>query len=349
MLVLIMAGGSGTRFWPLSRESMPKQYLNIVGERTMLQLTVDRLSGRVRLEDVFIVTSAAQVELVRRDLPELPPGNIIVEPRGRNTAPCIALSVCQLLLREKRSRKETMLVLAADHRIEDTATFLSSLDQAELAAREGALVTFGIKPDYPATGYGYIEKGGAYRDGMFHVKQFREKPDLATAVQFLESGDFLWNSGMFLWELGVIFDALDEYRVIDSTWHDLANSSDYEGDVANLYDAVRPQPIDIAVMEKAKHRVVVPVDYGWSDVGGWRALYDISERDACGIACRGDYIAQDSRDTYVHSPKLVALLGVEGLVVVDTPDVLLVARKEDSEKVKQIIDRLREKKLTQYL
>jgi mannose-1-phosphate guanylyltransferase len=337
MIAVIMAGGSGTRFWPLSRESRPKQYLKVFGEKSLLQMTVDRLSGRIEIDDIYVVTSAAQAELVQSELPGMKKSRIIVEPYGRNTAPCIALSAAHLFVMEERSADEVMLVLPADHRIGDVMKFLESLEVGLAASKAGNLVTFGIKPDHPATGYGYIEMGEAAGDGMFHVKQFREKPPKDVAQSYLDSGRFLWNSGMFMWRLDVIRDALLKYDVVTPDWFEPT------ADLDENYRVVKPQPIDIAVMEKADRRVVIPVDYDWSDVGSWRALHEVLDRDAQGMSGSTDTIVIDSADCHVSAKKLVALIGVRNLVIVDTPDALLVADKNDTEQVKKIVEILRGK------
>ena len=278
MIALIMAGGIGSRFWPLSRESNPKQFLKIVSEKSMIQMTVERLLPEIKIEDIFIVTSASQTKLVKEHLPALPEENIIIEPFGMNTAPCIALST--VYLSRKYDSEEKMIVLAADHLIENTTEFLRSLKIAATAAEEDYLVTFGIKPNYPATGYGYIEAGRKISDEMFYVKQFKEKPDLKTAEEFLKAGNFYWNSGMFAWKLKTILSAYKNYlpqvfellEKISRKWEDFG----LKADISQEYALMPKLPVDIGIMEKAEKRIVIPVDYGWKDVGSWKALYDIS-------------------------------------------------------------------------
>jgi len=269
MIALIMAGGIGSRFWPLSRESNPKQFLKIVSEKSMIQMTVERLLPEIKIEDIFIVTSASQTKLVKEHLPALPEENIIIEPFGMNTAPCIALST--VYLSRKYDSEEKMIVLAADHLIENTTEFLRSLKIAATAAEEDYLVTFGIKPNYPATGYGYIEAGRKISDEMFYVKQFKEKPDLKTAEEFLKAGNFYWNSGMFAWKLKTILSAYKNYlpqvfellEKISRKWEDFG----LKADISQEYALMPKLPVDIGIMEKAEKRIVIPVDYGWNDVG----------------------------------------------------------------------------------
>jgi mannose-1-phosphate guanylyltransferase len=338
-----MAGGVGTRFWPLSRESNPKQFLKIISDKSMLQMTVERLLSKIKMEDVFIVTAATQVELTKKYLPQLPVKNIIIEPFGMNTAPCIALSA-QYLAR-KYSKSEKMIVLPADHLIAHRNDFLASLDVGEIVAEQDNLITFGIKPDYPATGYGYIEAGREIEKGMFNVKQFKEKPDLETAKAFLDAGNFFWNSGMFMWKIETILKAYQDYLPkvsqilgkIDTKW----NSEGSTSDISEEYALMPKVPVDIGIIEKAEKRVVIPVDYGWSDVGSWKALYDVSPKDENGNILKCDNEIIDSRNNYINSDKFVALIGVENLVVINSGDALLIVSKNRSEDVKKIVEELK--------
>ncbi|KQC03743.1 MAG: mannose-1-phosphate guanylyltransferase [Candidatus Cloacimonas sp. SDB] len=343
MIALIMAGGVGTRFWPLSRESRPKQFLNILADKSMIRLTVDRLLAKIKIEDIYVVTAASQVELTSKALPELPAENIIIEPFGRNTAPCIALSCLYLL--KKYDKNETMIVLPADHLIEKEEVFLAMLTSANDYALKGDLVTFGIEPRYPATGYGYIEAGKKITSEVYEVVKFKEKPDLATAEKFLEAGNFFWNSGMFMWKLSTILQAFEKYlpeiiavlASISVKWDSLG----IEADISEIYAKMPRLPIDIGVMEKAEKRTVLKVDLGWSDVGSWKALYEISEKDDAGNVIRNHHVTIDSLNNYVHSSKSITLIGVENLVVVDTEDALLIASRERAEEVKEIVEQLK--------
>jgi mannose-1-phosphate guanylyltransferase len=343
MIALIMAGGVGTRFWPLSRESNPKQFLNIISEDSMIQMTVKRLQPKIKIEDIYIVTALSQVELTRKHLPCLPQENIIIEPFGMNTAPCIALSA-QYLTR-KYDKKEKMIVLPADHLIARKDDFLASLEVGKDSAELDNLVTFGIKPDYPATGYGYIEAGREIEKGMFNVKQFKEKPDLETAKAFLNAGNFFWNSGMFMWKIETILKAFQDYlpkvtdvlKKIETKW----NLEGLLADISEEYTRMPKVPVDIGIMEKAEKRVVIPVDYGWSDVGSWKALYDVSQKDENNnvLRCKNEII--ESKNNYINSDKFVTLIGVENLVVIDSGDALLIASKDRSEDVKKIVEKLK--------
>jgi len=343
MIALIMAGGVGTRFWPLSRESRPKQFLNILTKRSMIQMTVDRLLNKIEIKDIYIVTAASQVELTREALPELLAENIIVEPFGMNTAPCIALSCLYLL--KKYDKNETMIVLPADHLIEKQDIFLQTLDKAEEYALQDYLVTFGIEPQYPATGYGYIEAGDLLTGKVYNVIKFKEKPDLQTAEKFLKAGNFFWNSGMFMWKLSTILQSFEKHlpkaiavlAAISITWDEEGTNAD----ITKEYGHMPRTPIDIGIMEKAEKRAVLKVDLGWSDVGGWKALYDVSSKDSEGNVIKKDKVILDSCNNFVHSDKTVALIGVDNLVIVDTEDALLITTKERSEEVKTIVEKLK--------
>ena len=343
MIALIMAGGVGTRFWPLSRESKPKQFLNIVSDRSMLQMTVDRLLKRLELKDIYIVTAASQVELTRQDLPELPGENIIIEPFGMNTAPCIALSCLYLL--KKYDKNETMLVLPADHLIRKETKFLHEVETANQYALNDYLVTFGIEPQYPATGYGYIEAGKLLEEPVYEVSRFKEKPDLPTAERFLKAGNFFWNSGMFMWKFSTILKAFENYlpeviavlAAISVKWDEAGLTAD----ITKEYNSMPRVPIDIGIMEKADKRCVLKVELGWSDVGSWKALYDVSEKDKAGNVIKSPSITIASHNNFVHASKEIALIGVDDLVVVDTEDALLVTTKARSEEVKKIVEKLK--------
>ena len=342
MIALIMAGGFGTRFWPQSRKDYPKQFLQVAGSRSMIQLTVDRLLPLIPIENIFIVTAADQVTLVTEHLPALPQENIIIEPFGMNTAPCIALSL--QYLKPLYSDDTTMIVLPADHVIKDTDAFLDSLTKAQEAAKSGALITFGIVPDHPATGYGYIEAGSEIESGIFKVERFKEKPDFKTATAFLEQGGFYWNSGMFCWSLSAISGAFENYlpkayelcQKIGKIWQEQGTSAD----ISELYKQMPRVPIDIGIMEKAEKRAVIPVDIGWSDVGSFKALAEISPADAEGNASNSEIMTIDSRGNFVQSSKFTALIGVENLCIIETEDAILITPKDRAEEVKLIVDKL---------
>lgn len=345
MIALIMAGGSGTRFWPQSRKDYPKQFINVMGATSMLQKTVERLLPKVCMHDIYIVTAANQAELVQKQLPRLPQQNIIIEPFGMNTAPCIALSV--EYLKARYADNEIMLVLPADHVIRNIPAFLNSLIPAEQEARMGRLMTFGIVPEYPATGYGYIEAGNQISPNVMEVVRFKEKPDLATAEQFLQSGSFYWNSGMFCWSIGAIYDAFTALQPdIPALCAKISDLWDFHGldtDISELYAKMPRLPIDIAIMEQASLRGVVPVDYGWSDVGSWKALADISLKDPDGNHFSTNGKAIEAHNNFIQSTKFTAVIGLDNICIVETPDALLVCSKEKSEEVKRVVEYLNNK------
>ena len=339
-----MAGGSGTRFWPLSRKSHPKQYLNVTSDRSMIQMTADRLMKKIPIEKIYVVTSADQAPMVQEHLPDLNPENIIIEPFGRNTAPCIALSA--QYLKNFCDVDEEMFVLPADHVITDVDEFNRYLGYASEFTKNESHVTFGIKPTYPATGYGYIEASENLNEHAMNVSQFKEKPNLETARTFLEKGNYFWNSGMFVWKISTILNSFKNYLPkvtellgkIQNEWEE----NGYTADISSIYDAMPKIPIDIGIMEQVNNRVVIPVDYDWSDVGGWKALYEISDKDNNENVLKCDATVIDSKSNYVKSEKHVALIGVDNLVVVETPDAILVSNIERSEEVKTVVNKLNE-------
>jgi mannose-1-phosphate guanylyltransferase len=350
LVAVIMAGGAGKRFWPLSRQNKPKQFLSITSKMSMIQMTVDRLLGKIKIENIFVVTAKSQCHLVEKQLSDLPKGNIIVEPEGMNTAPAVALSA--LFLVRKYNPEDKMFILAADHVICNVDKFIESLQPAEMASDDGNLVTFGIKPTYPSTGYGYIEGGDKTKNGIV-VNNFKEKPDIETAEYFLKSGNYYWNSGMFMWQIRTILEAYHNYLPkVCRLLSDITKKWDKYGvaaDISGIYSKMPKIPIDVGIMEQAEKRIVIPVDYGWSDIGGWKALHEISEKDKNGNAVTTECEILDSSNCYVHSDKLVALIGVKNLVVVDTSDVLMIAEQDSSERVKEVVTSLEQTNSNKYL
>lgn len=344
MIALIMAGGVGTRFWPLSRKNFPKQFLRVFGDRSLLQMTVERLLPRFSLSDIYIVTASSQVELIKQQLPNLPRQNIIIEPFGMNTAPCIALSV--EYLKSIYRHKETMLVLPADHIIKEQDKFLEALNPAEREAENGYLITFGIVPVYPATGYGYIEAGEEIASEVRKVLNFKEKPDKATAEQFLAKGSYYWNSGMFCWSLKSISTAFTNFLPeVDNITKAIANKWQENGlqtDISSLYAKMPRIPIDIGIMEKADFRGVVPVSYDWSDVGSWKALSDLVNKDEDGNYFSAEGKAISATNNYIDTNKFTAIIGVNDLCLIETADAILLCNKEKAEEVKKIVEHLQQ-------
>lgn len=333
-----MAGGVGSRFWPKSRKSMPKQFLNIVAEKSMLRLTVERLNQKIPFDKIFVVTSDEQKPIVLQQIPEFKDENIIVEPFGMNTAPCIALSALYL---QQKFQDESMLVVPADHLIKEENKFWKSVDVGRKAIKSDYLVTFGIKPTYPATGYGYIETERMIDVDTFKVKRFKEKPNLATAKEFLDEGKFLWNSGMFLWNIATIIQQFEMYLPnVIKLLVKIADRWDADGvdsDISDIYNQMPRLPIDIGIMEQAEKRAVIPVDYGWSDVGSWKALHDILPKDENQNSLPDKNTVIDSKNNLILTDKHIALVDVEDLVLVETEDAILLSKKSSSEKVKDIV------------
>ncbi len=338
-VAVVMAGGRGTRFWPRSRNARPKQFLAIVGSETLLHQTVHRLEGQIPPERIFVVTTEDLADATRRMLPDLPPQNVLVEPEGRNTAPCLALALVQI---ERSLPDAVMAVLSADHWIGDRELFLEDLGIAVAhAARARDLVTFGIRPAYPETGYGYIEAEG--EGPVLQVKAFREKPPVEVAVQYLASGRHYWNAGMFVWALADFRAGLERHA--PEVLAPLDAWSRAGADPKALSAAYRrlPQlPIDIALMEKAASVAVVPARFRWSDVGSWPAAIAFQETDADGNVCQGETILLDTRNSaFFGGRRLIAASGVEDLIVVDEPDALLLCRRDRAQTVKQVVERLK--------
>ena len=339
MQALILAGGSGTRFWPLSRRSTPKQLLALDGDATLLQRTVARLSPLVGLQDVWVCTTAALADAVATQLPAIPRHQILAEPEGRNTAAAIAWAVASM---PRERRGEAVVVLPADHRMGDDAAFRAVLARAAAAAAEGKVLALGVTPRWAETGYGYLElaDGAATGDGLRRVARFVEKPDRTRAEQFLASGRHLWNGGIFAFRGDVLLGLVE--RHLPELANGLAAIAAEPERLAELYRRLPAISIDHGVMEKLDDIATVSLDAGWSDLGSWEALAEVLPRDESGNGRRGHVVAVDSRDNLLWADSgTVAVLGVEGLVVVRTGDTVLVLPKERSQEVRALVDALR--------
>ncbi|MEL7833245.1 mannose-1-phosphate guanylyltransferase [Fodinibius sp. Rm-B-1B1-1] len=348
---VIMAGGSGTRFWPRSTESRPKQFLNIFGDRTMLQSTVDRITPLISADRVWIITNDRYVDLVKEQLPNIPANNIIGEPVGKNTAPCVAAAATLI---QDQDPDGTMAVLPADHLIGKPKTFLSILKTAESKAqKEDALLTIGIEPDHPETGYGYIEfdKDSSELEGEHEIKkvnQFREKPDLKTAKEFIASGNFLWNSGMFVWKASTILQKFKEhlptiYEQVKQLKPSVGTKKQ-KAAIDTFYHGCTSISIDYGIMEQADSVFVVPGSFEWDDVGSWRAVYDLRDKDEDGNVIQTKMASTvDSNHNLIQSDsgKMIALVGVENLAVVETDNAILVCDLDNSQGVKKVVNKLR--------
>lgn len=346
---VLLSGGSGTRLWPLSRETYPKQFLPLAGADTMLQATWLRVAAIADAAPIVVANEEHRF-LVAEQLRQIgaPTPAILLEPMGRNTAPAIAAAAMQAMVVGK---DPLLLVLPSDHVVRDGDVFRAAVGQARAAAEQGALVTFGILPTLPETGLGYIQAMGAAA-GMRQVARFVEKPDAATAQTYLDAGGYYWNSGMFLFRASCYLQELQRFRpdILAATRkaYDIAK---HDGDFIRLdkdaFAACPSDSIDYAVMEPTDAAMVLPVDIGWSDLGSWSALWNVAPHDTDGNATFGDVIAIDSRNSYVHARRLVALVGVDDLVVVETDDAVLVARKDRVQQVKDVVARLKQDKRSQ--
>lgn len=353
---VVLSGGSGTRLWPLSRAALPKQLLPLASDRTLLQDTVGRLADMPEMAAPLVVCNVEHRFLLAEQMRQIEsvPRAIVLEPVGRNTAPAIAVAALML---SKDDPDALMLVLPADHLIGDVAAFHAAIRTAARAAQNGHLATFGIVAATPETGYGYIRRGAPLEDaaGAHEVAAFVEKPDLATARQYVESGEYFWNSGMFLFRASDFLDELQALRpdILDASRAAL-DAATLDLDFVRLdpeaFEACPSESVDYAVMEHTRRAAVVPADMAWNDIGAWSALWEVSQKDERGNAVRGDVMLENARNNFVRAEgRMVALLGVSDLVVVETADVVLVANKDQVQDVKKLVDRLKAKKRCEHL
>lgn len=356
LYALIMAGGGGTRLWPLSRGAHPKQMLKLFGERTMFQVSVDRLLPLLPLERILVVTAADQVRPLAAQYPELPRKNFIAEPLGRGTAPCIGLAAMVL---QQRDPNAVMAVVTADHFIGRPDTFRDVLCAAQQVAEQGYLVTLGITPRFPSTGYGYIRRsallGQVNGFDYYQVERFTEKPKAPAAEAYIQEGVYYWNSGMFIWRADRILEEMHRWMpTMSATLRTLAavwGTPAYAETLARLWPALRKETIDYGIMEKvtqeaaqeAKQVAVIPVDMEWSDIGAWASVMELHPHDANGNVLLGDVINIDGTNTLVFSQgeRLIVTIGVEDLIVVDTPDTVMIARRDQSERVREVVEQLK--------
>jgi mannose-1-phosphate guanylyltransferase len=348
---VIMAGGSGSRLWPLSRSLYPKQFLALTGEQTMLQETLQRLSN-LDVNAPLVICNEEHRFIVAEQLRALDKtGSIILEPVGRNTAPAIALAAEVTV----NDNDPLLLVLAADHVIQNTDTFTEAVKSASPLAQAGKLVTFGIVPTQAHTGYGYIKRGNNVSDSSgYDVNAFVEKPDPQTAANYVESGEYYWNSGMFLIKASRYLQELQKYRpeifnackkALEHTTHD----NDFVRLDAQAFAACPDESVDYAVMENTTDAVVVPLDAGWNDIGAWSALWEVNEKDEAGNTAFGDTILQETSNSLIHGgERLIATVGLDNIVIVDTKDALLVACKDKVQDVKKIVEKLKADKRSEF-
>lgn len=346
---VIMAGGIGSRFWPLSRTKKPKQFLDILGTgRTLIQQTFDRFIQIVPVENIYIVTNEEYGDIVAKQLPELKPGQILLEPMRRNTAPCIAYANYKI---REIDPDANIIVAPSDHLITKENEFLDVVRKGlDFVSKNDALLTLGIQPSRPETGYGYIQISGdkeniVVNESMRKVKTFTEKPDLKMATLFLESGDFFWNSGIFFWSLKSIMSAFEKYQIeIDSLFKEgigFFNTTQEHEFIASTYPKCKNISIDYGVMEKADNVHVLCADFGWSDLGTWGSLYDMSKKDKNSNAVQGKNIfTYDSKNCIINLPndKLAVIQGLDNYIIVDSDNILLICKKEDEQKIKQFVN-----------
>jgi mannose-1-phosphate guanylyltransferase len=356
--VTILAGGSGTRLWPLSRAKSPKQLLSLTGERSMLQQTIDRVLPLVPAEHIYILTGPEHAPLIAEQVRAVPSENILIEPTPRGTAPCLGLAAMRL--RRNVSAEGVMISLHADHAIAREERFRDALVGAVLSARRGHIVTIGIIPAYPETGYGYIERGAAlgsmYGQETFHVARFTEKPPLEQAREFVASGRFYWNAGYFIWPLGYILEEFQ--RLLPEMYTQLeaiveaADSPEAEAVFQRVWNQIKPTTIDVGIMERAHNVAVIPCDLGWSDIGSWASLFDILPHDSQHNVLMGhvQHVGIDTRNSLIYSPKrLVATIGLDDIVIIDTGEALLVLPKGRAQDVGALVKELRARGLDKYL
>ena len=356
LYTLIMAGGAGTRFWPRSKTAKPKQYLNMFGNDSLLQSTIKRFATFTETDKIYIVSGKSQAVVLEEQTPMLPKENLIYEPVGKNTLPCIGLAA---MLAEKENPDGIMVVSPADHLIENDELFEETvLAAAKIADEMDGIVTLGIKPTYPATGFGYVQTAenitGNEKIKQFKVEQFVEKPDEQTATNYLKQGGFYWNSGLFIFKISVFIDSIkqfapDLYNDLKKIQADFGTPS-YEQTLDTIYRAVKSISVDYGIMEHAKNIYLVEGNFDWNDLGSWESVYLTDKKDENGNAGSGESIFIDSKNSYIHSENgLVALVGLDDVIVVQDGNTTLVCKREKAEDVKKIVDQLKAENKNHYL
>jgi mannose-1-phosphate guanylyltransferase len=351
---VILSGGSGTRLWPLSRSGYPKQFLPLLGAESLFQLTLDRVKFIPNSENPRVICNEEHRFLIAEQAHEIDVKltSILLEPIGRNTAPAVTLAALQLKYENKND--DLMLILPSDHIIANPNAFYQAIEKASVAASKGHLVTFGILPTQPETGYGYIKRGDDHKDGSFKVEQFVEKPNLDKAKAYLASTDYFWNSGMFLFKVSTYLDEIKTHspeilKACEKSLANLQKDLDFSRIDKEAFTNCPSDSIDYAVMEKTQQAAVVPLDAEWNDVGAWPAVWEVLQKDTQGNAHQGDVIIESSNNNYVHANhRLVSLLGVKDLMVIETSDVVLVTHKDHAQDVKKIVDQLKKSKRTEH-
>ena len=354
--VVIMAGGIGSRFWPMSRSNFPKQFLDILNiGKTLIQSTYERFAGFIPAENIYVVTSNEYVNIVKKQLPQLPLQNILGEPSRKNTAPCIAYISFKL---QQLDPNASLIVAPADHMVMDLVAFKKVCWEAlSFVNKHNAFITLGIKPAYPNTGYGYIQyEQYPVTDNVYKVKTFTEKPNLELAKTFLSSGDFLWNAGIFVWQVKNIVTAFEKFLPemydVFASEKDKFNTPAEQSALQAIYPLCTSISIDFGIMEKAHNVYVIPSSFGWSDLGTWNSAYENLDRDQFGNALAGkNVMVLDAKNCMVHTPdeKLVVLQGLEEFIVVDTNDVLMICKKDKEQEIKDFVTEIKRNKGDKYL
>ncbi|MCB9454697.1 MAG: mannose-1-phosphate guanylyltransferase [Anaerolineaceae bacterium] len=354
---LIMAGGGGTRLWPMSRQDTPKQLLPLVEDVSMFRTTVDRLLPLFPADHIYVATGRKYVEAMRRDAPEIPLANFVTEPYGRNSGPAAGLGAAII---QKRDPDAIIAIMTSDHHIAKQDVFREVLKAAHDLAQQGYIATLGISPSYPATGFGYIRQGETLANingfDCYHSRGFTEKPDPVTATAFVASGEFSWNSGMFIWQVSRAMNEFERQQPeMFAQLTELVSTLDtpeYETKLNEIWAKIKDISLDYAVMEDADKIAVIPIDIGWNDVGSWVALFDVLKLDKFGNCFKGsqpEKVILDTKNTLVYSDKLTVTIGVEDIIVVETPDALLICNKNRAENVKEVVNYLLTTKNYKYL
>jgi mannose-1-phosphate guanylyltransferase / mannose-6-phosphate isomerase len=347
---VILAGGSGSRLWPLSRQHLPKQFLSLDGDASLLQTTINRLSPLIKAKNVLIVTQEALAK--GEAYHALLPYQTLFEPVARNTAPAIALAAARLMA---DGADPIMVVLPADHIIKDEVRFREHLEIAIAAAESGKLITFGIRPTRPDTGFGYVKAHRGDTSDVYAVDRFTEKPDAVTAERFLKEGDYYWNSGMFVWRASVILAEIRQHlpavdKVIQTIIAESRNAGTFQQAVEKHFSAMPSISIDYGVLEKSSRVSLVPCDIGWNDVGSWQAVHEIAAKDENGNALQGNVIALDCKNSLIRAEKrLVAAIGVEDLCVIETADAVLISKSDQTQRVREVVDVLHQRGSTEHV
>lgn len=354
---LILAGGGGTRLWPASRKTKPKQMLPLVGDGSMFRTSIERLYPLFEPNQIYISTGQIYVDDLQADAPEIPPENFIIEPSARNNAAAVGLAITVI---QKRDPEAVIAMLTADHHIGKTDLFRDVLATAYTIAQQDHIVTLGIAPTFPSTGFGYIQRGkeiDTINEFTYcEATRFTEKPDVVRATQFIASGKYSWNSGMFIWKAQ---KALQEFKLQQPDVHQLfmalqpaVDTPEFKERLEEIWEKMPVLSIDIAIMEQAQGMTVIPIDIGWSDVGSWASLYDVLQQDSygnCGKTTSAERIILDAKNSLVYTDKLAVAIGVEDVVVVETDDVLMICHKSRAQDVKEIVQYLRDNDMGDYL